>query len=78
MPDSDHAAAISNKLNVLISLALRQLQGNADFSAKGPRPGVTDAVRYLANMGLEAKDIAEIVGSPVTSVRTLLTPGRRK
>lgn len=76
MPELDHAEAISNKLNVLISLALRQLQENADFSAKSR--GVTDVVRYLAGMGLEAKDIAEIVGSPITSVRTLLTPGRRK
>jgi hypothetical protein len=29
-------------------------------------------------MGLGASDIADIVGSPVTSVRTLLTPARRK
>lgn len=76
MSEPDHAAAISNKLNVLISLALRQLQENADFSVKGR--GVTDIVRYLAGMGLDAKDIAEIVGSPITSVRTLLTPSRRK
>jgi hypothetical protein len=78
MAESDQTAVISSKLNVLISLALRQLQGNVDFSAKGRRRGVTDTVRYLADMGLEANDIAKIVGSPLTSVRTLLTPSRKK
>jgi hypothetical protein len=72
-------ADMSRKLNVLIALSLRQLLGDRDFSAKGKRKhGTGDVVRYLADMGLDAKDIAEIVGSPVTSVRTLLTPTRRK
>jgi hypothetical protein len=62
-----------------IALSLRQLLGDADFSAKGKRKhGVGDLVRYLADMGLDAKDISEIVGSPLTSVRTQLTPTRRK
>jgi hypothetical protein len=70
---------IANKLNVLIALSLRQLLGDADFSPKGKRKhGVGDLVRYLADMGLDAKDISEIVGSPLTSVRTQLTPTRRK
>jgi DNA-directed RNA polymerase specialized sigma24 family protein len=34
--------------------------------------------RYLADMGLDSKDIAEILGTPLQSVRTLLTPTRRK
>jgi hypothetical protein len=70
---------ISKKLNVLIALLLRQLHGDNDFS-KGTRrkQGVAGMVHYLANMGLDPKDIAEIVGSPLTSVRTLLTPARRK
>lgn len=70
---------ISKKLNVLISLSLRQLAGDSDFSETGKRKaGVGDLARYLSNMGLEAKDIAEILGAPVQSVRTLLTPKRRK
>lgn len=69
---------ISTKLNVLIALSLRQLTGNSDFSTKGRNQGVGDIVRYLGAMGLDSKDIAEIVGSPVASVRTLLTPKRQK
>jgi hypothetical protein len=70
---------ISTKLNVLIALSLRQLMDDNDFSAKGKRKqGVGEIVRYLADMGLESKDVANIVGSPLTSVRTLLTPTRRK
>ncbi len=69
---------ISKKLNVLIALSLRQLQGEKDLSQGVRRKGVGDVVSYLAAMGLEAKDIAQIVGSPITSVRTLLTPGRKK
>ena len=69
---------ISKKLNVLIALSLRQLQGDGDLSKGGRRKGVGDTVQFLANMGLDAKDISEIVGSPVTSVRTMLTPTRRK
>jgi len=69
---------ISKKLNVLIALSLRELTDDKDFSMKGNRKGAGDLVRYLASMGLDAKDIAPIVGSPLTSVRTLLTPTRRK
>jgi hypothetical protein len=72
-------AEISRKLNVLIALSLRQLSGNSDFSAKGKRKqGVGELVHYLADMGISTVDIANIVGSPVTSVRTLLTPTRRR
>ncbi len=70
---------LSKKMNVLIALTLRQLLGDNDFSSGGKRKkGVGDLVQYLNGMGLEAKDIADILGSPVTSVRTLLTPTRRK
>jgi hypothetical protein len=76
---AEPGAEVSRKLNVLIALSLRQLLGDKDFSTKAKRKqGVGDLIRYLADMGLEAKDIAEIVGSPLTSVRTLLTPTRRK
>lgn len=66
------------KLNALIALALRQLTGDVDFSMRGAARGTGDIARYLANLGLDAKDIAAIVGSPVASVRTLLTPKRQK
>jgi hypothetical protein len=70
---------LSMKMNVLIALSLRQLLGDKDFSSGGKRKkGVGNLVQYLNGMGLDAKDIADILGSPVTSVRTLLTPTRRK
>jgi hypothetical protein len=71
------APDISRKLNVLIALSLRQLTGDKDFS-KGRRKGTGEIARYLAGMGLDAKDIAQILASPVTSIRTLLTPTRRR
>lgn len=74
-PDAD----ISKKLNVLISLSLRQLIGDKEFGHKErAKKGLGDVARYLDNMGLDSKDIAEILGSPVSSVRTLLTPTRRR
>jgi hypothetical protein len=73
----DDTVQISKKLNVLISLAIRQLVGDSDFESKGRR-GVGAQARYLSDMGLDAKDIAEILGAPLPSVRTLLTPNRRK
>jgi len=77
--DTKIALDISNKLNVLIGLSLRQLLGDKDFSTKERgKQGVGDLIRYLADMGLEAKDISKILGSPLTSVRTQLTPTRRR
>lgn len=70
---------VSKKLNVLISLSFRQLFVDKEFSGSDKRKqGVGDIARYLNNMGLDAKDIAEITGAPLPSVRTLLTPKRRK
>jgi hypothetical protein len=77
-PADDSSIDLSKKLNVLIALALRQLQGDSDFSGSSRRKNVGEQVSYLSGMGLDAKDIAAIVGSPVTSVRTLLTPKRKK
>lgn len=68
----------SRKLNVLIALSLRQLLEDKDFAKAKRKQGVGEVVHFLADMGLEPADIAAIVGSPVTSVRTLLTPTRRK
>ena len=70
---------ISKKLNVLIAISLRQLFDDKEFGGKKRRKrGIGEVVRYLGNMGLDSKDIAEILGAPVQSVRTLLTPTRRK
>ena len=72
-------AEVSQKLNVLIAISLRQLLGDKEFSSNEKRKqGVGELARYLNNMGLEAKDIAEITGAPLQSIRTLLTPKRRK
>lgn len=81
MADSNNdarAQEISLKLNVLIALSLRQLLGDKEFGKGKRRQGIGELVHFLADMGLGASDIAHIVGSPLTSVRTLLTPTRRK
>lgn len=72
-------AEISKKLNVLIAFSLRQLLGDKEFSVSEKRKqGIGELARYLYNMGLDAKDISEITGAPLQSIRTLLTPKRRK
>ena len=72
-------AEVSKKLNVLIAISLRQLLDDKEFSSNEKRKqGVGELARYLNNMGLEAKDIAEITSAPLQSIRTLLTPKRRK
>jgi hypothetical protein len=78
MIDDKVAADISAKLNVLIALSLRQMSGQTDFGEKSKRKGVGEIVLFLAELGMDPKDIAKVVGSPITSVRTLLTPKRRK
>ena len=70
---------ISKKLNVLIALSLRQLLDEREFDRKKTRKlGTGDMARYLADLGLDPSDIAEILGAPVQSIRTLLTPKRRR
>lgn len=70
---------VSKKLNVLIAISIRRLLGEKELSGNKKRKhGAGELVRYLNNMGLEAKDIADIIGSPLQSVRTLLTPKRQK
>lgn len=79
MTDAKSLADISAKLNVLIALSIKQLLGQTTFAVKAKRnQGVGEVVHFLADMGMDAKDIAKVVGSPVTSVRTLLTPTRRR
>jgi len=69
--------SISKKLNVLISLSLRNLLQDEDFSGK-KKIGKGELARYFANFGIDVEDIAEILDSPVQSIRTLLTPKRRR
>jgi hypothetical protein len=77
--NGDLATAISRKLNVLIALSIKQILGDTTLEGSGKRRmRVAGTVRYLDDLGLDAKDIAQIVGSPLGSVRTLLTPARRK
>ena len=78
-PDAPLLNELSKKLNVLIALSLRQLIGDKEFDDKAKRKqGAGEYARYLSGMGLNAKDISEIIGAPLSSVRTLLTPSRRK
>ena len=70
---------ISKKLNVLIALSLRQMFDEKELLSNEKRKkGVGELARFFNSMGLEAKDIAEITGAPLQSIRTLLTPKRRK
>jgi hypothetical protein len=67
---------ISKKLNILLAISLRQLPTDGPpLHQKIQKIGETS--RFLATAGLGANDIAKIVGAPVTSVRTLLTPGQK-
>ena len=69
---------ISKKLNALLSLNLRILVKNQNFESEGKKKkGVINLVNYFADFNLDAKEIATILGMPVQSVRTLLTPKRR-
>ncbi len=70
---------ISNKLNVLISLQLARENDARLFDKGGERVhGVGAMARYLSDMGLNTDDISHVLGAPLTSIRTLLTPNRRK
>ena len=69
---------ISKKLNVLISLSMKQLFQDKELEPRPGRKGIGEMARYLDKMGIDSKDIAEIVGAPLPSVRTLLTPKRKK
>jgi hypothetical protein len=66
---------ISSKLDVLISLALKNAPEGLDEKR---RQGTGEMARYLSGFGLSAANIAKIVGAPLGSVRTLLTPSRKK
>lgn len=67
----------SRKLNVLIALLIRILVKDDDFTQK-KRKGTGELALYLKRYGLEYKDIAAILDSPVASVRELVSRGTRK
>jgi hypothetical protein len=75
---SDSADMLSSKLTALLALNLRLLLQDSDFASKKKRKqGASELVRYFAGFGLDPKDIAQILGTTVQSVRTLLTPSRK-
>ena len=77
--DNKLLAEISKKLNVLISISIGRINDTRQFEKNCERiQGVGAITRYLSDMGLEPEDISEIIGASLQSVRTLLTPKRRK
>lgn len=69
---------ISRKLNALLALTLQII---ADTKQSGnqrrKKRARGELVRYFGRLGLDAKDIAAILGAPLQSVRTFLTPKMR-
>lgn len=63
---------ISKKLNVLISLSIRNLLNDSDFSKKRKRGFIGDVANYLRDAGIDYGDIADILGAPSKSVRELI------
>jgi hypothetical protein len=77
MPDVDILQEQSRKLNVIIALLLHLLLKDDDLTQK-KRKGTGELAVYLKRHGLEYQDIAAILGSPVASVRELVSRGSRK
>ncbi len=77
--DNKILTEISKKLNVLISISLGRTNDIRLFDKNGEKiQGVGAMTRYLSDMGLSPEDVSEIIGAPLQSIRTLLTPKRRK
>ncbi len=75
---SDSIDVLSAKLTAVLALNLRILLQDSDFSSKKKRKqGASELVGYFAGFGIDPKDIAQILGTTVQSVRTLLTPSRK-
>ena len=72
-------AALSRKMNVVISLLIRLLTGNQSFEKdqKGKK-GTADIAVYLRGHDLSYEDIAGIIGSPIGSVREMVSRETRK
>lgn len=69
---------ISAKLNVIIALLLRDAVTKGTILGTEKAKQIGQQARYLASVGLSAKDISVILDAPLPSVRTLLTPSQRK
>jgi hypothetical protein len=78
--DSDRLLeGISRKLDTLISMNLRLLMDDRDFAITTKRKkNIGNLVSYFAKFKLDAKAISAILGVPVQSVRTFLTPKMRR
>jgi hypothetical protein len=77
MPEMEVLEEQSRKLNVVIALLLRLLQKDDDFTPR-KKKGTGELAIYLDNHGLTYQDIAAILGSPVASVRELVSRDKRK
>ena len=79
MSNDETADSTRGILLALLALELKKFAGETSFEDLARRrKGTGESVRFLAEFGLDAKDIAAVTGAPLTSVRTLLTPTRRK
>ena len=77
MAEEDILQEQSRKLNVIIALLLRQLLRDTDFGAR-KKKGTGELAVYLDRQGLSYQDIADILDSPVTSIRELVSRSKRK
>ena len=77
MAEEDLLAEQSRKLNVIIALLIRILMKDEEFTPK-KKKGTGELAVYLKRHGLEYRDIAAILDSPVGSVRELVTRASRK
>jgi hypothetical protein len=77
MADLDILQEQSRKLNVIIALLLHLLLKDDDLTQK-KRKGTGELAVFLKGHSLEYQDIAAILGSPVASVRELVSRGSRK
>ncbi|MEP0829439.1 MAG: hypothetical protein HRF51_13045 [bacterium] len=77
--DGKTLSNIASKLSVLIALSLKNVAEDVNFEVKGrSKKGTGDLARFLADFGLDAIEIAQILGAPLSSIRTQLTPQMRK
>jgi len=66
---------LSQKLNVVIALLLHFAAKDEDFNDGKRKTG--DLASFLRNHGLEYTDIAAILGSPIASLRVLVSIRKR-
>ncbi|MEX1014834.1 MAG: hypothetical protein WDZ80_06785 [Candidatus Paceibacterota bacterium] len=69
---------ISMKLTALLALQHKHLLGDSEFDIRKKTQNASAMVDFYREFDLDAKDIAPIIGTSAQSVRTLLTPHRKK